>query len=81
MKFEWMRDSDGDVVLMRDGKALGWVLKPQGRGHLPHVRRVLLAGVSERDVRFDNNFETLRQAMRALRTRVIVLTIGGRYGT
>lgn len=81
MKFKWRLDRDGDVVLERDGMALGWILKPHGRAHLPHVRRALIAGLTEADARFDNNFATLRQAMRALRTRVIVLTIGGRYGT
>ena len=81
MRFKWRLDRDGDVVLERDGKALGWILKPHGKAHLthPHIRRALIAGLTEADARFDNNFATLRQAMRALRTRVIVLTIGGRY--
>jgi hypothetical protein len=80
MKFKWSLDRDGDVVLKRDDEILGWVLKPHGRGHIPHVRRALIAGMPESEVRFTNNLESLRQAMRALRTRVIVLTIGGRYG-
>ena len=81
MRLKWVRDLDGDMTLMdEDGESLGWVLKHTDTEYRPHVRR---GGVnlSEAEARIVGSFSTVRQAMRALRTRVIVLTVGGRYET
>jgi hypothetical protein len=80
MELKWVRDLDGDITLEHEnGESLGWVIKYTDTNYHPHVRRGF-AGLSEAEARISGSFSTARQAMRALRTRVIVLTIGGRYG-
>jgi len=81
MRLKWIRDLDGDITLLDEyGMSLGWVLKTTDTSYRPHVRRAG-ANLSEAEARIVGSFSTARQAMRALRTRVIVLTVGGRYGT
>ena len=81
MQIKWVRDFDGDITLMNeDGESLGWVIKNTDTNYRPHVRRGG-AGLSEAEARISGSFSTARQAMRALRTRVIVLTVGGSYAT
>lgn len=81
MKIKWVRDVDGDITLEHEnGEYLGWVLKNTDTHYRPHVRRGG-ANLSEAEARISGSFSTARQAMRALRTRVIVLTVGGSYAT
>ena len=80
MRLKWVRDDDGDITLAHeDGEYLGWVLKNNDH-YRSHVRRGG-AGLSDAEAGISGSFSTARQAMRALRTRVIVLTVGGRYAT
>ena len=80
MRLKWIRDLDGDITLLDEyGMSLDWVLK-QTDHYRSHVRRAG-ANLSEAEAGISGSFSTVRQAMRALRTRVIVLTVGGRYET
>lgn len=81
MRLKWVRDDDGDITLAHEnGEYLGWVLKNTDTNYRSHVRRAG-ANLSEAEAHISGPFSTARQAMRALRTRVIVLTVGGSYAT
>ena len=81
MKLEWVRDIDGDITLLDEyGEPLGWVLKNTDTHYRPHVRRATIHNADIGVPFIEGRFTTARQAMRALRTRVIVLTLGGAYG-
>ena len=82
MKLKWVRDSDGDITLLDEyGMSLGWVLKKADAHYRPHVRRARIHNADIEVPFIEGIFTTARQAMRALRTRVIVLTLGGAYAT
>jgi hypothetical protein len=84
MEFRWERRSESTLILLGPLKGqeeiLGWVI-PKGWDGGSWVE-ASIAGKLTRDVMpcEEQEYPTLRQAMRALKATVIVLLIGRAYG-
>lgn len=78
MQLKWLiDDADGDVNLLTYGLLAGWVRYMDGHYEV----RISSAIAKDLMPCEEQNFVTLREAMRALKETVTVVLIGRGYGT